>query len=120
MPKKVLIIDDEPEFVKAVIMRLDVMGYTVISANGGKAGIAMAKKEKPDLILLDLVMAKMDGLSVLAELKNNPYTAGIPVIMLTAKSESEYRKDSENLGAIRFLPKPLGMRELEEAVREYI
>lgn len=120
MAKRVLLIDDERDFTDMIRMRLEAQGYDVISANDGKAGIEMAKKDRPDLILLDLVMPGMNGFLVLLELKANAYTAAIPVIMLTAKTEAEYEMDAGNLGAIKYLSKPVKMEELEAALREVL
>jgi DNA-binding response OmpR family regulator len=120
MPKKILIIDDEVDFAIAVKVNLEANGYLVASADNGKAGIETVKKWSPDLILLDLVMPEMNGFLVLSELKKDPYTATIPVIMLTAKTESEYATDAGSLGALGYVSKPIKMHELEAAIRKYL
>ncbi|MFA6321152.1 MAG: response regulator [Candidatus Omnitrophota bacterium] len=120
MAKRVLLIDDERDFTDMVKMRLEALGYDVIFSNDGKAGLEMAKKYRPDIILLDLVMPGMNGFLVLTELKGNPYTAAIPVVMLTAKTEAEYEMDAENLGAINYLSKPVKMEELENALKKLL
>ena len=119
MAKKILIIDDEAEFAETVKMMLEAGGYRVMAAHDGKSGLAMAKKNSPDLILLDLVMAQMNGFAVLSELKKDPYTAAIPVVVVTAKTESEYALDAENLGAAGYLSKPVKKQELEACVRKF-
>jgi CheY-like chemotaxis protein len=81
---KVLVIDDEPDVVFLMETRLEAKGYQVISANNGKDGISLAHSEKPDLILLDIMMPDMDGFQVLETLKADPSTRPIPVIGLTA------------------------------------
>ena len=81
---KVLVIDDEPDVVFLMETRLESRGHKMLSANNGKAGIALAKKEQPDLILLDIMMPEMDGFKVLEMLKSDPLTKNIPVIGLTA------------------------------------
>lgn len=116
--KKILIIDDENDFADTVKMRLEASGHHVISASDGKSGLAAAKRENPDVILLDLVMAGMNGFTVLSELKKDPYTATIPVIILTAKTETEYVLDAESLGAAGYLSKPVKMQELDECLRK--
>ncbi len=117
--KTVLVIDDEVEFTDTIKMRLEAGGYRVIAAHDGKSGLEKARKENPDLILLDLVMAQMNGFVVLSELKKDPYTATIPVIILTAKTKAEYASDAENLGAVDYLSKPVKMQELESALKRF-
>ena len=85
----ILVVDDEPNIVKLVESRLKANGYDVISAGNGRQGFEKAKKEKPDLILLDIMMPEMTGEEALAQLKNDPETQAIPVIMLTAKQEAD-------------------------------
>jgi two-component system alkaline phosphatase synthesis response regulator PhoP len=120
MAKKVLLIDDEREFTEMVKMRLEALGYDVTSVNEGKMGFETAKKIIPDVILLDLVMPEMNGLLVLSQLKSNPYTEVIPVIMLTAKTEEEYQMDAGSLGAVNYLSKPVKMGELEAALKNLL
>ncbi|MDD5327479.1 MAG: response regulator [Phycisphaerae bacterium] len=84
MAKKILIIDDNPEFVEATTNLLDARGYQVDSAENGKVGIEKAKKNKPDLILLDVMMTtKSEGFDVAREMHNEPSLKGTPVIMIT-------------------------------------
>ena len=120
MSKKILVIDDEAEFTDVIRMRLEPNGYSVIVAHSGKSGLEMAKKENPDLIFLDLVMPEMNGLMVLSKLKQNPYTATIPVVMLTAKIETEYTLDAKSLGAADYLSKPVKMQELQDALGKFL
>ncbi|MFH1798135.1 MAG: response regulator [Candidatus Omnitrophota bacterium] len=90
MPKKILIIDDEPELVKAIQVRLETAGYKVISAFDGEEGINQAEKEKPDLIILDVIMPKMDGFTTLKELEKKFHRNTLPpVIVLTGKDKME-------------------------------
>ncbi|MDD5429029.1 MAG: response regulator transcription factor [Candidatus Omnitrophica bacterium] len=120
MAKKILLIDDEREFTEMIKMRLEALGYDVAAVNEGKLGFEMAKKILPDIILLDLVMPEKNGLLVLSELKGNPYTEVIPVIMLTAKTEEEYQMDAGSLGAVNYLSKPVKMEELEAAIKKLL
>ncbi len=120
MPKKILVIDDEVEFIKTIKMRLEAKGYIVIAAYNGKSGLEMAKKENPDLIFLDLVISDMNGFMVLSKLKEDPYTVTIPVVMLTAKTETEYTLDAKSLGAVDYLSKPVKMKELEDALGKFL
>jgi two-component system alkaline phosphatase synthesis response regulator PhoP len=84
MAKKILIIDDDPDLVRAVAMILESKSYNVSAAYGGVEGIEKAKKEKPDLIVLDVMMPDKDGYTVCRELKANPELSRIPVLLLTA------------------------------------
>ena len=90
MEKKILIIDDEEDFCYFVKKNLEAISdYEIIIATKGKKGMQIARKEKPDLILLDIMMPGIDGFEVLKRLKGNEKTQNIPVIMLTAKDEDE-------------------------------
>ena len=83
--KKILVIDDELDFVNLVKVRLEANGYEVIDALNGEDGLKKAEAENPDLILLDIMMPKKDGYTLLRELKYKEATKSIPVIVLTAK-----------------------------------
>ncbi len=90
MKKKVLVIDDEKDFCYFVKKNLEaISNYKIITVTKGRKGIQIARKEKPDLILLDIMMPGMDGFEVLKRLKRNEKTMNIPVIMLTAKDEDD-------------------------------
>ena len=90
MEKTILIIDDEEDFCYFAKKNLEaISNYEIITATKGKKGIQIALKEKPDLILLDIMMPGIDGLEVLKRLKKSEKTQNIPVIMLTAKDEDE-------------------------------
>ena len=114
--KKVLIIDDEPELIETVRMRLEANGYNVIAATDGDEGVAKAKSECPDLILLDLIMPRVDGLRALSILKKDDRAKLIPVVILTAKNEDDYILDAGRLGAVDYLVKPVNMQTLVEVV----
>jgi DNA-binding response OmpR family regulator len=85
---KVLVIDDEPNLVKLVASRLKSGGHEVLSAENGKIGFDLAKKEKPDIILLDIQMPVMDGWETLEALKKENTTKDIPVVMVTARGDT--------------------------------
>lgn len=104
--KRILIVDDEPELVKAMQIRLKVAGYELITAGDGQEGLEKAKKERPDLVLLDLLMPKMDGFQTLERLKQDRETKSIPVIMLTAKSQMADAHKTADLGAEDYIVKP--------------
>ncbi|MEI8345244.1 MAG: response regulator, partial [Candidatus Omnitrophota bacterium] len=83
MPKKILIIDDEPDLMKIAVTRISKAGYTVLQAGDGKAGLAMVESEKPDLVLLDLAMPVMDGYEVCLRIKGSEASQHIPVVLFT-------------------------------------
>lgn len=115
MPK-ILVIDDEADLRRVVGMLLTQAGYEVIDAEYGLSGYSKALSEKPDLILLDLMMPVMDGFMVLEKLKQNPSAREIPVIILTAKIDAKSERDCLRLGATDYIKKPWGPRELEDRV----
>ena len=110
---KILIIDDEPEILILVKSRISANGYHAITANSGRAGIEMAQKEKPKVILLDLLMPEMDGYEVMKKLKGNPETEKIPVILFTAAPPEEViKKGGHVMEAVDFVIKPFDEKAL--------
>jgi len=108
MEKKILIIDDEEDFCYFVKKNLEaISNFEVITATKGKKGIQIARKKKPDLILLDIMMPGIDGLEVLKRLKKNENTQNIPVIMLTAKDEDESKVKALGSFCDDYLVKPV-------------
>lgn len=103
--KKILFIEDESALQRAVTHILDGRGYKTLSAMDGENGIALAKQEKPDLILLDLIIPKKDGFAVLEELKKDPSTAHIPIIVLTNLEGGADVERALALGATTYLVK---------------
>jgi DNA-binding response OmpR family regulator len=114
--KTILFIEDEPTLQKTVGQVLEQEGYRTKSALDGETGLAFAKKEKPDLILLDLILPKKDGFEVLAELKKDEETKNIPVIVLTNLEGTEDVEKALELGATTYLVK--ANYELEEVVQK--
>lgn len=104
--KRILIVDDETELAYAIQIRLKQAGYEVLTAYDGFEGLEKARKENPDLILLDILMPGMDGYQMLRKLKENNQTKSIPVIMLTAKSQLEDVTQATNLGVEDYIVKP--------------
>lgn len=121
MPQKtILIIDDEPDLVEISQTHLEEAGYRVVTAANGIEGLAMAKKEKPDLILLDIVMPGMDGLEMLETLRGTPGLAATKVLMLTAKGRTDNIFEADRLRAVDYLIKPFSFEELVIAVKKAI
>jgi len=97
--KKILVIEDEPEMRRNLTTILRLEKFHPLAAENGHVGIELAKKEKPDLILCDVMMPKLDGHGVLKALRDDPNTVTIPFIFLTAKGEKGDVRDGMNLGA---------------------
>ncbi len=110
--KCVLVIDDDRGFLKMVYSFLLSRGHSVILAENGEKGIKLAKKKKPDLILLDVIMPKMKGREVCAHLKEDEETKDIPVIFLTAKDSPDDIRAEMELGALTHITKPFNSQEL--------
>jgi len=118
--KTILIIDDEADFIDVVKVRLEALGYKVIGAYNGEEGVDVARKERPDLIFLDLVMPKSNGFTALSKLRLDPHTALTPVIILSAKSESEFMLDAEKLGAVDYVIKPATLKAMVDMINKHI
>lgn len=117
MPKKILIIEDESEIRRDLIKALCLSNYETISASDGLDGLKMAFKHKPDLIISDIMMPKLDGFSLLKELQKNPETASIPFLFLSAKSDRNDIRDGMKLGADDFITKPYDLDDLLQAIQ---
>lgn len=108
----ILVADDEPEVVNLVRIMLETEGYTVVAAADGEQTLAQARAHKPNLILLDVRMPKMSGLTVLNYLRKEPALAAIPVIMLSVVTTSPEVRSALEQGAIAYLSKPFELREM--------
>ena len=111
-PQTVLVVEDEPDVLDLVRYNLTKAGYRVLQARDGLAGLKAAQTKSPDAIILDLMMPGMPGEEVCRALKAQASTAGIPVIMLTAKAQAEERVAGLELGAEDYVAKPFSPREL--------
>ena len=126
MAKKVLMIDDDQEFIDAITNILDAKGYDVVSANDGKDGVAKAKKERPDIILLDVMMTtKSEGFDVAREMHKDANLKVIPIVMLTGiKREMNlpfgFEPDADWLPVKAFLEKPVKPETLLKTIEENI
>lgn len=114
---KLLVIEDQPVMRENIALMLELHGYTVISAADGKAGLEAAQRERPDLILCDVMMPGLDGYAVLEALRADPALAIVPFIFLTAKGEKSAVREGMNLGADDYLTKPVTEDDLLATVR---
>jgi two-component system alkaline phosphatase synthesis response regulator PhoP/two-component system response regulator VicR len=112
MAKKILVVDDERHIVRLVEVNLARAGYDVATAYDGVEALEKVKSEKPDMIVLDVMMPRMDGFEVLKRLQADPETQDIPVIMLTAKAQDADIFRGWSSGVSSYLTKPFNPREL--------
>jgi two-component system alkaline phosphatase synthesis response regulator PhoP/two-component system response regulator VicR len=112
MSKKILAVDDERHIVRLVQINLQKEGYEVVTAGNGREALEKVESEKPDLIVMDVMMPEMDGFEALEKLKANPETAQIPIIMLTAKAQDADVFSGWQKGADLYLTKPFNPSEL--------
>jgi len=120
MLKKILVVDDEPDAVKMMEMRLSHEGYEVLKAYDGAEAVKIARKERPDLILLDILMPVMDGAETAAKLRELPETKNIPVIFITCLFTKEDAMQETVRGGTLFVSKPYDAEELSRIIRENI
>ncbi len=118
--KRILVVDDEPDFVETVEFFLSGSDYQVFVAKNGKEALEKVKTERPDLVLLDVMMPEMDGLEACKRLKNDPTTNSIPIIMLTAKGRKEDVVDAIAAGANSYIVKPFNLSELVERIEKVL
>lgn len=113
MPKRVLIIDDEQGIRRIIEISLKaIAGWEVVLASSGQEGLAIAQQELPDAILLDVMMPVMDGISTLHHIRSDPSTASIPVILLTAKAQSDQPQQFSTLAIAGIIAKPFKAPDL--------
>ena len=115
--KKILVVDDERDIVKALMIRLQGAGYDVVTAFDGAQGVFMAHKEKPDLIILDIRMPAGNGFGVAERLKRSDHTLTIPVIFLTGSPETNAEEKARAVGARFYIKKPYDPEELLDAIK---
>jgi DNA-binding response OmpR family regulator len=111
--RKILVVDDDSTLVKLIAMALEVNGYASATAGDGEKGLKLARDESPDLILLDIMMPVMDGLTMLEELRK---TSDVPVIIISAYGNSERVDKARELGVECFVNKPFGFEALIDMV----
>jgi CheY-like chemotaxis protein len=114
--KKILVIEDEPEMRRNIITLLRYYDYEPVAAANGQEGVEAARRERPDLILCDVMMPALDGYGVLQALQTEPPLARIPFIFLTAKGEKDDLRSGMDLGADDYLTKPVANAELVRAI----
>jgi class 3 adenylate cyclase len=119
-PPQILIADDNPENLDIFRTRLAVHGYEILTATDGEEALAIAREKQPDLILLDVMMPKMDGIEVCRRLKADPSFPFVPIIMITAKTDSQDVVSGLEAGADEYLPKPVDQAALVARVKSML
>lgn len=117
MPEKILIVDDDVDTLRLVGLMLQRQGYLIVAASNGEQGLAKAFEEKPDIILLDVMMPDMDGYEVSRRLRKNPATENTPILMFTAKTQLDDKVTGFESGADDYLTKPTHPTELQAHIR---
>ena len=120
MPKKVLVCDDEMYILESVAYVVRQEGYTVLTAEDGEESLRLARQEKPDLVLLDIMMPKRSGLEVCRELKSDPQTQSAYVILLTARGQERDMDEGYQSGADEYMTKPFSPRDLRKKLHELL
>ena len=120
MPSRILLIDDEPELLRALTVRLTAAGFTCVAASNGKEAFEKLAEQRPDLIILDLLMPEMSGYEVCRRLKEDERTSSIPVIVLTAVPGRTVKQTAQWLGVSSVLHKPFDSAELVSTVRDLL
>ena len=115
--KKILVVDDDPDLIRALRLRLRAHNYEVATASDGYAAIASAQKERPELIILDLGLPVGDGFVVLERLQNSDALSGIPVIVLSARDPQNNEEKALKAGAAAYFQKPADNDELMNVIR---
>lgn len=118
---KIMVVEDDASLREIYGIRITAEGYDVVSAGDGEEALAMAVREKPDLILSDVMMPKISGFDMLDILRSTPETAGIKIIMMTALSGEDQRQRGERLGADRYLVKSqVGIEDVVNTIHEVL
>jgi len=120
MAKRLLLVDDSPADLHLISSVLSVSGYQISTAANGEEGLAKAKSERPDLIILDVVMPKMNGFQVCRAIKSTSDIAAVPVILLTSKNQKSDQFWGMKQGADMYLTKPFAPNELLKAAAKYL
>lgn len=120
MPRTILVVDDDPVIQKLLAVNFEMEGYRVVTAGDGVEGIERVHRDRPDLVLLDVMMPRMDGIEVVRSLKADKATAGIPVILLSAKAQSTDINGGLDAGADDYVTKPFDPLELLDKVAALI
>jgi len=118
--RRILVVDDDPRLLHVVSMYLGIEGYEVVTADNGEQGLAEVAAQRPDLIILDVMMPGLDGLECCRRLKSDEATRTIPVLMFTALSRDDDVERGRVAGADRFINKPFSLIGLGAVIRSFL
>jgi len=119
MAKKILIIEDDPRQMRLIRDLLQVSGYKAMEATDGEKGVELAKAKKPDLILMDILMSKMDGYTACREIKMDKAIKAIPVVMLTSVDFQLNKELAKDVGSDGYITKPLSRQKLLDVMHRF-
>lgn len=116
-PRRILIVDDDPHILKSLKMYLEMEDFMVTAASGGTEALNSLRNPRPDLVVLDVMMPRVDGFQVLEMIRGNPETRSIPVVMLTAKGQDADVLRGHGGGVAAYMTKPVNYEELVDNIR---
>ena len=116
----VLVVDDDPVIQKLLQVNFEMEGYKVVTGSDGQEGLARAREHRPDVVVLDVMMPRMNGLEVAAALKADPETADIPIVLLSAKAQEADVQAGRATGADAYMTKPFEPVELLQTVADLL
>ena len=120
MAKVILVVEDDPKDLKLIRDLLQVSGYKTIEATDGKQGVELAKASKPDLILMDVMMPRMDGYTACRAIKTDKATKAIPVVMVTSVDYELNKELGRDVGAAEYITKPVNRQELLDVISRFL
>lgn len=119
-PCTILVVDDEPYMIRLLQHHIERAGYRLVKATNGREALERIAEDQPDLIIMDVMMPEINGLEVLAELRNHEQTKNLPVIIMTANAQRFTREQAEAAGVSAFLTKPFSPTQLMTEVRRHL
>jgi CheY-like chemotaxis protein len=118
--RRILVVDDDPRLLHVVAMYLSIEGYDVDTASNGEEGLRRVEAQRPDLVILDVMMPGIDGLEACRRIKSDPETRHIPVVLFTALSRTDDVESGRAAGANRFINKPFSLIGLGAVIRSFL
>lgn len=118
--KKVLVVDDESFIINLLVNGLTEEGFEVITANNGFEAILAVEEQQPDIVITDIMMPRLTGMEFLKALKNNPATAKVPVLLISAMDQADIVQQGLEMGAVDYITKPFKINEIIGKLRHYL